>query len=240
MQDNRRHKRFKLSLTEVHGKMVLAHKVDIIDISLGGVALKADRRLNIGNEYMITLGDGGKSIVVRSVVVRSALSGFEDNEKGERVPLYTAGMLFKEGSADKIGVFLKTISHDLKEDIPTMVNRRMEVRFQIMTPGEQVLSFPSQFTVKDISLSGMLMRTQQNLEIGSIIPMGLSLNADNHVEFHGRIASCRLTEENDESYFEIGVEFTDLKEQYRALISAFVDYLVALEVNNSGKKHGTA
>jgi len=38
--DKRRHKRFRLDLREINGKMILAHKVEIIDISLGGVALK--------------------------------------------------------------------------------------------------------------------------------------------------------------------------------------------------------
>ena len=62
MQDKRRHKRYNLDLVEVNGKMSLTDKVEVLDISLGGVALKADRRLNIGKEYMIKLQEKGKTL----------------------------------------------------------------------------------------------------------------------------------------------------------------------------------
>jgi len=87
MQDKRRHKRFKLDIIEINGKMSLADKVKIIDISLGGIAVKADRRLNIGREYLIRLEDKGKSIDVKGIVVRSELSGIEERDKGERVSI---------------------------------------------------------------------------------------------------------------------------------------------------------
>src|SRR5512146_692956 len=99
MQDKRRHKRFRLDVIEINGKMSLADKVKIIDISLGGIAIKADRRLNIGREYTIRLEEKGKIIDVKGVVVRSELSGIEEGNKGEQVSIYKAGMLFKEGQA---------------------------------------------------------------------------------------------------------------------------------------------
>ncbi len=133
MQDRRRHNRFKLDLQKMNGKMCLADKVEIIDISLGGVAIKADRRLNIGNEYSIKLGDREKQIEVRGIVIRSELSGFEERGDRERVSVYSAGMRFKDGSTEKIADFLGAIEHSKKENMPATPDRRCDIRFQIIT-----------------------------------------------------------------------------------------------------------
>ena len=196
MQDKRRHKRFRLDLMEISGKMILANRVDIIDISLGGVALKTDRRLNIGKEYLIKLGDKGKSIDVKGII------------------------------AD----FLDSIGHDKKEAMPVTADRRLTVRFYITTPWEKTLCFPAQFKVKEISLSGMLIQTDQALGIESMIPMGLSLQADNPVNFVGRVASCRMTEATGQAHYEIGVEFKDLTDMDRTSLKTFIDYLAVTEV----------
>jgi Tfp pilus assembly protein PilZ len=236
MQDKRRHKRFKLDIIEINGKMSLADKVKIIDISLGGIAVKADRRLNIGREYMIRLEEKGKSIDVRGIVVRSELSGIEERDKGERVSIYTAGMLFKEGQTPKISEFLSSIEQHRRKEVPVSFDRRLTVRFNITAPGEQTLSFPAQFTVREISLSGMLIRTDQRLAQESIIPMALSLNADSQVNFNGRVASCRPTEYQGQPHYEIGVAFSDLTERDRTLLKTFIDYLTAMESNSEGKR----
>jgi c-di-GMP-binding flagellar brake protein YcgR len=225
MQDKRRHKRYRLDLLEINGKMSLTDKVEILDISLGGIALKADRRLNIGKEYLIKLQEKGKTLDVRGIVVRSELSGIEERGNGERVSIYTAGMTFKEGSADKIADFLKPIEQHSKKDMPGMVDRRLNVRFNITTPREEILSYPAQFKVNEISLSGMLIQTQQTLAIESMIPMRLSLNADNPVNFIGRVASCRMTGDKGQALYEIGVEFSDLTDKDRTFLRTFIDYL---------------
>jgi len=51
----RQHNRYKMNETEMHVKLVFANEVKINDISLGGVSFKADRRINIGKQYLLTL-----------------------------------------------------------------------------------------------------------------------------------------------------------------------------------------
>jgi c-di-GMP-binding flagellar brake protein YcgR len=230
VQDKRRHKRFRLDLMEINGKMILADKVEIIDISLGGVALKTDRRLNVGKEYLIKLGDREKSIDVKGIIVRCELSTIEERSNGARVSIYTAGMMFKDVSPDTIADFLNSIEQAKKEAMPVMVDRRLSVRFCITTPWEKVLCFPAQFKVKEISLSGMLIQTEQALETESMIPMGLSLKADNPVNFTGRVASCRMTEDKGQARYEIGVEFKDLTDTDRTSLKTFIDYLAVTDV----------
>ncbi len=239
MQDKRRHKRFRLDVMEINGKMILADKVEIIDISLGGMALKTDRRLNVGKEYLIKLGDKGKRIDVKGIIVRCELSKIEERCNGERVPLYTAGMMFKDVAPDKIADFLSSIEQHKKEEAPAVVDRRLTVRFYITTPREQTLSFPSQFKVKEISLNGMLIQTEESLGIESMIPMELSLKADNPVNFIGRVASCRMSGGKGQAFYEIGVEFTGLRDEGRTSLKAFIDYLAVMDANAEGEKSGS-
>jgi len=95
MRNKREHTRY--DLIDIQGKMTLANKVEIIDISLGGVALKADRKLDVDREYMIKLGDKEHGIDIKGIVVRSTLVGMEAGANGESVLIYAAGMKFKEG-----------------------------------------------------------------------------------------------------------------------------------------------
>jgi Tfp pilus assembly protein PilZ len=229
MHDKRQHKRYSLNLTEINGKMSLTDKVSILDISQGGVSIKADRRLNIGKEYVIKLQEKGKTLDIKGTVVRSELSGTEERNKGERVSIYKAGLIFSEGFADKISDFLKPLN---KTKAPSAIERRLHVRFTITTPQEKVLSYPVQFTVKSISLGGMLIHADQAVEVASNIPMELSLDTDKTVTFIGKVADCSMTEDESQTRYDIRVEFADLTDKGKMLIKEFIDYLAEFEANN--------
>lgn len=235
MQNRRQHKRYSLDLVEINGKMSLTSKVEVLDISLGGVALKADRRLNIGKEYVIKLQEKTKTLEVKGIVVRSELSGTEDRGHGERATIYTAGLVFKDGFVDKIADFLRPLEQNSKKEAPVADNRRLNVRFHITTPGEEVLTYPLQFKVSSISLGGMLIRTQQSVEINSTIPMDLSLHSENPISFIGRAVSCRMTGNADQAYYDIGVEFTNLTDSDKTLLKTFIDYLAKTDTKKSGE-----
>lgn len=232
MQDKRHYKRYRVDLVEINGKMSLADKVEIIDISLGGVALKADRRLNIGKEYMIKLQEKGKALEVRGTVVRAELTGIEQRADGQGVSIFTVGMMFKEGYTEKMADFLEPIEKT-RIEAPAVTDRRLNVRFNIKTPEEKILSYPLQFKVKSISLGGMLIQTEQDLEIDSTIPMELSLNADDTIKFIGRVASRMQDEQRGHQNYDIGIEFTDLTDQDKTLLKAFVDYLAKKHEENN-------
>jgi hypothetical protein len=233
MQEKRHYKRFRIDLLELSGKMSLASKMEIIDISIGGVALKADRRLNIDKEYVIKLGDSKRATDLKGVVVRSELTGFEQGYKGEQVAVYTAAMIFNAGQEAKIRDVLTMLKQYKKEDVPVALDLRLNVRFLITTPTDNTLNFPAQFKVKEISLSGMRILTDHPLDIESKTPMALSLHDDASVSFMGRIASCIAIEESGHPLYDIGVEFKDLVEKDRALLNEFIGYLATLEIPSS-------
>ena len=231
MQDKRQHKRFRLDVMEINGKMTLAQKVEIVDISQGGIALKTDRRLNVGKEYLITLGEKGDPINVKGIIVRCELSKIEERSNREQVPIYTAGMMFKDVPLNKITDLINSIEKHKKEEALVIVDRRLSVRFFITTPREKTLSFPAQFKVKDISLSGMLIQTEEALGKESMIPMGLSLKADKPVNFIGKVVSCRIAGNKEKAFYVIGVAFTDLTDEGRTSLKQFIDYLALFDIN---------
>jgi Tfp pilus assembly protein PilZ len=233
MQNMRRHKRFRLDLIEVNGQISLTDKVEILDISLSGIALKVDRRLNIGREYLLKLREQGKLLEVKCIVVRAELSGIEQRANGESVSMYTAGMVFKEGSTARIADFLEPIEQHKQIKEPDTSDRRVDVRFNIGGPLDTVLSYPTQFTVKTISLGGMLIQTDQALAIEGRVPMTLSLNTDNPVQFIGRVAACQRNDDQKEKRYDIGVEFTNLTDQNIALLKTFIDFLADTDMQNA-------
>jgi hypothetical protein len=227
MRNKREHTRF--DLIDIQGKMTLANKVEIIDISLGGVALKADRKLDVGREYMIKLGDKGRSIDVKGIVVRSTLTGMEPGPDGENVLIYAAGMKFKEGSEDKITAFLNSVEHHTKVENAQVVERRQTVRFQITAPQEKVMIFPANFKVKDITLSSMLIQSDQPLEKESMVPVELYLNENDKLNFTGQVFSIRKTADSDPATYEIEMTYAGLGQNDRAMLKKLIDYLVQEE-----------
>jgi len=229
MKNMRRHKRFGLDLIDVQGKMGMSDKVEILDISLGGVAFKSNRRLNPGREYLIKLQDKGNTLNITGTIVRSELSGMEERDNGESVSIYAVGMQFKDGSADKIADLLRSTVQNQKETAPLPGERRVNVRFQITDPHDNILCYPAHFRVKTISLSGMLIQTDQALGIESKVPMELSLNDGTSVSFVGRIVSCNMKEDKGQTSYDIGSEFTDLTDKDTTLLQTFIDQWAALE-----------
>jgi len=127
--------------------MTWADKVEIIDISSGGVRIKADSRLNIGKEYMITLGDSGNATMVKGFVVRAEVTGSEIRDDGGQVLIYTVGIMFKENQTEKIAGILKSLEKPEAETVPMADDRRLSIRFQITASRELTLSSPTQFSV---------------------------------------------------------------------------------------------
>jgi len=224
MRNMRKHKRFKLDLLDLTSKMSLVGKVELIDISLGGVALKADRKLNIGKECLIKLGYEGKHSNVKGIVVRSELSGIEEKADGETITIYSVGISFKEESAGTVKVFLDSIENNKKTQVPEQTDWfYRDIRFCITTSSEKVLNLPTQFGVKEISQSGVIIQTDHQLHIDSMVLLELSLNSCDPVRFMGIVVSCRIPQGQVSANYDIGVEFSELTERDKSLLIRFID-----------------
>ena len=87
---------------EVNGKMLMARYVKILDISVSGLSLKADRRLNIGSEYTLDIEGKGTVLKIKGIVVWSILGESIETPRGDFIPVYKAGMKFTDVSEEKM------------------------------------------------------------------------------------------------------------------------------------------
>lgn len=234
MGNERRHKRYSLNVVEVSGKMISATSVKIIDISTGGIALSADRRLNIGSDYALRIEARNKELSLKGVVMWSALSEAKRGSKGETIPVYTAGMQLIDMTPAQISALQRFIEEHKTEEKRLPSGRRLNVRFHIIVPEKIILQFPENYKVREISLSGMRIESDHELEIESRIPMELSLHDDEPITFKGRVASCQVKDDDSRKH-HIGIEFLELTGKGREILSAFVVHCAAVEEGKIGK-----
>jgi hypothetical protein len=100
--NQRQYERFDVGITEISGDIMFANEVTILNISLGGISLRADRRLNVGKEYTVKMKVNDNFISVKGKVVWSLLSESRNDSNGDFVPIYTVGIQFVDGSGKKI------------------------------------------------------------------------------------------------------------------------------------------
>ena len=104
--DKRQYRRFPIAERTLLGRLGQDHTVEIIDMSVGGAAVKAGRRFSIGSEQSVKIETPYGAIDVQGVVVRSRIFDVSENIQGKRMPVYASAMKFHEGSEERIADFL--------------------------------------------------------------------------------------------------------------------------------------
>jgi hypothetical protein len=216
VEDNRRFPRFIVS--GVEGKVSFAAYVEILNLSLGGVALKADRRLELGQEYNLRLEVDGRFVEIKGIAVWSKLTGIRDGNASS-VPEYSAGFRFTNVLNDRVEdliQFIETNKGDEEE-------RVTGVRFQIQSHGRALLDTDAPCEVRLISRSGMLIRSERRYDVDRIYPMEIAPANQEAIRFKGRIASQFEVTQGFMTRYDLGVEFTDITDENRARLSVFID-----------------
>ena len=234
--EKRRHKRYALDIYDIQSEMLLAKEVKILDISISGVSLKADKRMDINREYTLKIRSKGKVLIFKGKVISSVLSGNQQGADGESVPIYTAGLKFADSSSEKMKEIIDFIEdhkreEDRQEDVYQLSGLRLFTRFQIEAPDEtSLLHCYDGCKVKKLSLGGMLIERDNPLEIEITMPMKLTFPQDKSITFQGRIASCLLIENSVPECYDIGVEFLEMPEKEKQML---VEFIESLEMKNS-------
>jgi hypothetical protein len=118
--ERRRYERFSLNdyEYEIDTSMALADHVQILDISEGGISLKADLRLNIGRQYTLTIKTKHNVSKVKGIIVWSSLIENKEDARGDIVPIYKAGLQFTNVSREAINEIIASLRHS-KQDVNT-------------------------------------------------------------------------------------------------------------------------
>jgi Tfp pilus assembly protein PilZ len=229
MNNMRRYKRIEINVMEVNGTVMFTREVEVIDISIEGMALESTKLLNLDQSYALRLKDRSKSISLNGTVVWSTLSGTKNGAGGDVIPIYKVGLKFNVMPAEKTAEVLLFIETNKKNTGHTEKGKRLHIRFHIDNPASATMNLSGIYKVKEISLGGMLIKSPHDLEIESRIPMDLSLQDEHPIKFVGRVASCLKTDGDDGNRFDIGIEFFDLTDDDRKNLRVFVDYAASVE-----------
>jgi Tfp pilus assembly protein PilZ len=217
--EQRRYQRFTVS--GIHGNMLFATEVNILNMSLGGCAVEADKRLNMGTEYTLRLEDEGSRITVKGVVVWSFISKSKRNRDNEVVPMYQAGIQFTDVLSDKAKDLMKFLEgHKVADE-----GRLSGVRFVIAADRSATLHYPFNYRVKKISMGGMLIEADQQFEMDETYPMEIYLEKDVTISFTGRIASCLMVSDREPRLFDVGIEFRQMADESRSRLKDFIETL---------------
>lgn len=217
-EERRRHKRFEVDDMEIRGKMVFASEVKIANMSISGVSIKADRRLDIGSEYTLKVEDRERTLVLKGIVVWSNICGSKETSHGEHIPLYAAGLKFTNVLNERVNDILNFIDMHKTES----EHRVTGLRFKIDEAEKAVMSFSSGYRVKRISLSGMLIESPQPLDINATHTMEISLPDEKPVRFMGKVASCQQQPGKGGELFHIGIAFSRMSEKDTERLRQFI------------------
>ena len=205
----------------LQGTMTSASQVEILNMSISGAAIRLDRNLRVGGDYSLRLEMNDTVLAVKGVVVWSVLSEIQKGREDETKPFYSAGMKFKDVLSQRLMELLEFIDqHKIVQE-----NRLGGLRFHIDAPGKALLDVPQNYRVRVISLSGLLMETEQPLDLRESYPMEVTLESGETIRFTGRVAYCSDPADGAGKRYEIGVAFVDMPAGDRSRLGKFIETL---------------
>ena len=222
----RRHRRFTVDVMDIRGNAVYASEVVINDISITGVSLLTDRKLERGMEYSLRILNNDLDLPIRGTVIwcmENAAAGKRDEHDHLK---YAAGLQFADLKQETISGLVTFIeSHLLQKHRQVKVHETSGVRCNIRFPVDgremAVLNIAETYRVKKLSLGGLLIESIRSLEPGTRIHMGMTMQGNTHLSFTGRVTSCMVSPD-DASHFEVGIEFIEMPEPDRGSLKEFI------------------
>lgn len=232
MKERRRYPRFAVEIMDLNGKILFANEVKILDLSVGGVLIKADKRLNIGRNYVLRIESRGKKLNVQGTVVRCMLSESQ-KVQGNIIPIYTAGMQFTNLTSEKMNEIADFIRQNVQlekykacePDILKVSGIRLHVRFRIENLEKASVEFFEVYKVKKISLCGMLIESEEQVKAGDKLSMEMELFEDKTIRFLGKIINCEPLKDTFPMMYKIGIEFDEMPEEDKITLKRFIDSL---------------
>lgn len=198
--------------------MTSASRVEVVNMSISGIAIQLDRSLNIDREYTIHVHMKDRTLSVTARVVWCTLSGIQKRKAGDGLPLYSAGLKFTDAMTPKQVELLQFLDDHWEGG----EKRLGGVRFRIEAPGAVFLEMPQRYTVRLISMSGALIRMNRELTVGEKYPMEIQLSPGKAIKFAGRVASCEVNSERSPKEYEIGVAFEDMAAPEERRLKSFL------------------
>jgi c-di-GMP-binding flagellar brake protein YcgR len=241
MHPERRYKRYKVDVLKISGKMVLAKNVTILNISIGGLALRTDKKLSVGGQCRVTIEGKSTTFTEKGAVVWSFLTETVKDDLGNVIPIYTAGIQFVNLTDEKIreiSAFIEAHFEEEEEKVESykQTGKRLYVRFSSVEKNQATIFFHEKYIIKNLSLGGMLIESEHALEIDKNIQMEIFLLGDEHINLTGRVASCIDIAGEVQKIFDIGIEFVSISEDSIKKLESIIQLLQNMESDFSVTK----
>lgn len=229
MNEKRRFNRLEINLHNVYSKTLFINDVKIINISMGGALIKTDRRMNINKDYILKLKNKNRFLVVEGKVIWFTLIESYKDRLGNIVPVYFVGLKFNNTSSEKlkeISDFIKDYFNEYERfdemDLYKMSGQRLNMRFPLGMLDGNTTYFYHHSKVKNISLGGMLIESEEVHEIEDRYLMDIILPENKILSFVGRIVRCSRPNIIGKKLYETGIEFMDMLDQDKKILKEFI------------------
>lgn len=231
--DNRR--RFdRYAADDLQGSFSYAVEAVVLNISLGGFAVRTATQLTIGRMYRFRLGSGDNSVHLTGTVQWCKMAGTEKLESGDVVPVYKAGIAFDEVMTEQ-AIELRQF---LEKSIVVDVKRRIFGRFKASRSQPVKLESSSKFLVKQISMSGVLVESETALDTDEVFDFEVRLDRRKFASVV-RVAHVVEAQDPDVSHrYRMGLEFVETEPQHRDLLEEFIHTLIGSEGGEESAEEG--
>jgi hypothetical protein len=217
--DHRRNKRY--SVDGIRGNVLYTSDIEVINISIDGVAVETTRRLELNREYTFKVKYKDTSLDLKGRVVWAVLISKGKKDTVAFVPVYRAGIKFTSVSSEKANLLQKFIE---EHRVKTFETRLGGVRFEIAHSEDVKVDLRRKYEVKRVSLSGMLIETEYPLDLNSQHGIELFLNEE-IMNFTGRVAYCERIGTEEALRYDIGIEFIEMSDNGKKSLKDFLDTL---------------
>ncbi|HUG53260.1 MAG TPA: PilZ domain-containing protein [Vicinamibacteria bacterium] len=219
---------------KVVGQIYTEHAAPILDLSEGGALLEVPCALRPRSVYSVRLDIGvGPALTLKASVVRSYVHRVESAGKGETQIRYQAALQFVDMRAEDHELLRRWIAGEVpagtagltrsrRAGVQAPVERRDSLRVDLAqaVAGEVGLHLESRVLM--LSPGGMTVRMPFRPEIGSAVTCMLDILGV-RAPLRGIVRDVHQeADEDDGSDFLVGMEFTDLSDETRASIAAYL------------------
>jgi hypothetical protein len=212
----RRYTRYKTS--DLTGRVPVAVRAEVADISVTGASLRTNHQLKIGRDYLFELGDKGATLKVKGNVRWSRFEGTREDGSGGAEVVYSTGVAFGEITTRKTQEMKRFIEHyaDLSPG-----DRLFGQVFPDGRVDEDGGSFGIQ--VQKISRRKMLGVAEMAVEPGSLCELVLVLDTQRFESAAKVVSLHELSRSGRQASFSLGLEFIDTEPHFAAVLDAYFE-----------------
>jgi len=192
--------------------------------------LTTDKRLIIGNEYALKIQGKDTLLTVKGTVMWSFLRESIADSLGNVIPIFKTGLKFIDLSNEKereIRKFIETHKKepDEKIDVYSLSGNRLFVRFRLKEADKATVQEQNDYTVKNISLSGLLIESNHALELKDTINMHMTLQNNQTISFVGRVVTCTMIKHEEAESYDVGIEFVEVLDKNPGSLKKYIEIL---------------